>query len=227
MNKLILIIPICVICLSMGFAVSDAQEKTTAQTLSSHNKISLGSKTLAYPAPVWVIGSYDNEGAANMMTASWAGICCSVPPCLTISLRKATYTYGNIMQHRAYTVNIPSQQYLEQTDFFGMVSGRDVDKLAATGLTATAGEFVNAPYIAEFPIVIECKVIETLDLGLHTLFIGQIVDVKADPAILNESGTPDMDKLNTFIYAPGSSKYYTVGSHAGNAFSAGSTFKQD
>ena len=69
-------------------------------------KRSIGAKTIVYPAPAFVIGTYDQTGRPNVMTAAWAGICCSTPPCVAISLREATYTYGNIMEHQAFTVNI-------------------------------------------------------------------------------------------------------------------------
>ena len=70
-------------------------------------KKSLGPKTLAFPTPVWVVGTYDAEGKPNIMTAAWAGIVCSQPPCVGVSLRKATYTYGSLMLKKAFTVSIP------------------------------------------------------------------------------------------------------------------------
>lgn len=71
-------------------------------------KKSLGSQTLLYPTPVLLVGSYDSEGKPNLMTAAWGGICCSKPVCITVSLRKATYSYAGIMEHKAFTVGIPS-----------------------------------------------------------------------------------------------------------------------
>jgi flavin reductase (DIM6/NTAB) family NADH-FMN oxidoreductase RutF len=65
---------------------------------------SFGAKTLAFPAPVWVVGTYDQNGRPNVMTAAWAGICCSSPPCVSVSLRKATYSYGNIISRKAFTI---------------------------------------------------------------------------------------------------------------------------
>ena len=90
-------------------------------------KKSLGAKTLIVPTPVWCVGSYDTNGAPNVMTIAWGGICCSKPPCVTISLREATYTYGNIMERQAYTLSVPSEQYVKAADYFGLVSGRKVD----------------------------------------------------------------------------------------------------
>ena len=68
---------------------------------------SLGAKTLIYPAPVLVVGTYDKAGKPNVMTASWGGICCSQPPCIAVSLRKATYSYNNILERKAFTISIP------------------------------------------------------------------------------------------------------------------------
>ena len=87
-------------------------------------KKSVGARPFVYPTPVFVVGTYDKDGRPNVMTAAWGGICCSKPPCVTISLRKATYTYGNIMENRCFTISIPSQEYLKEVDYFGIASGK-------------------------------------------------------------------------------------------------------
>ena len=94
-------------------------------------KKSLGAKTLVFPTPVWVVGTYDGEGRPNAMTAAWGGICCSQPPCLAVSLRKATYTYGNILARKAFTINVPSEAYARQAFYLGMFPAKTVDKFAA------------------------------------------------------------------------------------------------
>ncbi len=87
-------------------------------------KISIGPATLLYPAPVLVIGTYDKDDQPNIMTASWSGICCSNPPCVAVSVREATYTHGNLMKHKAFTINIPPEDQLVQTVYVGFTSGR-------------------------------------------------------------------------------------------------------
>src|SRR5512136_926866 len=138
---------------------------------------SLGAQTLIYPAPVLVVGTYDKAGKPNVMTASWGGICCSQPPCVAVSLRKATYTYGNILERKAFTISIPSEAYVKEADYFGLVSGRGTDKFAATKLTPVHSDLVDAPYVKEFPLIVECKLAHVIDLGLHTQFVGEVVDV--------------------------------------------------
>ena len=147
-------------------------------------KKSLGAQTLIFPTPTWVVGTYDQQGRPNVMTAAWGGICCSDPPCLAVSLRKATYTYGNLMAQRAFTVSVPAESQVQAADYFGLVSGRDTDKFAATGLTPVRSDLVNAPYVAEFSLVLECRVVQVIELGLHTQFVGRILDVKAEEATL-------------------------------------------
>ena len=124
-------------------------------------KKSFGAKTLVYPTPVWVIGTYDKGGKANAMTIAWGGVCSSSPPCVAVSLRKATYTHGNILERKAFTVNVPSAAQAKIADYLGMVSGRTVDKFAAAELTAVKGDKVDAPYIQEFPLILECKLLST------------------------------------------------------------------
>jgi len=184
-------------------------------------KKSLGAKTLVSPIPVWVIGTYDKERKPNAATVAWGGICCSQPPCVAISLRKATYSYGNIVESKAFTVNVPSEKYVKEAQYFGTVSGRNVDKFSETGLTSVKSDLVDAPYVKEFPIVLECKLINTIEIGLHTQFIGEIMDVKADEQVLRENDVTDIEKIKPIIFAPDSFSYYGIGKSLGEAFSIG------
>jgi flavin reductase (DIM6/NTAB) family NADH-FMN oxidoreductase RutF len=184
-------------------------------------KNSLGAKTIVLTTPVWVVGTYDREGNPNVITAAWGGICCSQPPCIYVSLRKATYTYGNIMERKAFTVSIPSETYVKEADFFGVISGRAVDKLSEMGLTPVRSDLVDAPYVKEFPLVLECKVIKIIEIGLHTEFIGEIMDVKADDVVLNEKGLPDIEKVKPIILNSAEMTYHKVGDRVAQAFALG------
>ena len=188
-------------------------------------KKSLGAQTLIFPTPVWIVATYDKNGKANAMAAAWAGVCCSEPPCLTVSLRKATYSYGCIMDRKAYTVNVPSEKHAPEADYFGMASGRNADKFAATGLTAVKSDLVDAPYIAEFPMIVECRVLHTFEIGLHTQFIGEIMDVKVDETALNEKGIPDIAKVKPIIYATKMQTYFGIGQQLERAYSIGKEIK--
>jgi flavin reductase (DIM6/NTAB) family NADH-FMN oxidoreductase RutF len=184
-------------------------------------KKSIGAKPCVFPAPVWCIGSYDADGSPNVMTAAWGGICCSKPPAVTVSLRQATYTYSNIMARKAYTVSVPSREHIVAADYFGMASGRDFDKFAATGMTPTGSELVDAPYIAEFPMVLECSLLHTFEIGLHTMFVGEVVDVKVEESVLDADGKPDMGRAGVFAFAPEARAYHAVGEPLGKAFDIG------
>ena len=184
-------------------------------------KKSLGARNLVGMTPVWVVGTYDREGRPNVMTAAWVGVCCSRPPCVAVSLRKATYTFGNIIGRQAFTVNIPSESQAKAADYFGMVSGRETDKLSAAGLTPIKSDLVDAPYVEEFPLVLECEVIHNIEIGLHTQFIGEIKDIKADEAVLSGDGLPDIEKVKPFVFTPEVRDYYGLGPHIGSAYTMG------
>jgi flavin reductase (DIM6/NTAB) family NADH-FMN oxidoreductase RutF len=184
-------------------------------------KESLGAKTLIYPAPVLVVGTFDMAGRPNVMTASWGGICCSQPPCVAVALRKATYTYGNILERRAFTISIPSEKHVKEVDYFGLVSGRDTDKFAATELTPVTSDLVDAPYVKEFPIALECKLVEVFELGLHTQFVGEVVDVKVEKSVMSETGMVEIEKVRPLVFTPDTLGYYGVRLSLGRAFEAG------
>jgi flavin reductase (DIM6/NTAB) family NADH-FMN oxidoreductase RutF len=186
-------------------------------------KQSLPAQTILLPSPVLIIGSYDENGNANMMNAAWGGIASSSPPCISVSIREATLTYHNIKKNAAFTVNIPSEKYFAEADFVGMVTGRECDKFDLTHLTAEKSRLVNAPIVVEFPYSLECKLIKQVDVGSHTMFIGEIVGLVADHDVLNLRRLPDIEKVKPILFGSfGSMAYYGIGKKIGNAFDVGS-----
>jgi flavin reductase (DIM6/NTAB) family NADH-FMN oxidoreductase RutF len=190
-------------------------------------KKSIGARALVYPTPIFVVGTYDKSGKPNIMTAAWGGICCSSPPCVAVSIRKACHTYENIKIHEAFTVSIPSEKYVREVDYVGMVSGKNRDKFKVTGLTPVKSDVVNAPYVKEFPFVLECKLRHTIELGIHTQFVGEILDMKAEEDVLGANGIPDIERVKPFLYAPGYMAYYGIGKYLGKAFSLGKQVQEN
>lgn len=186
-------------------------------------KQSVGAKTLAMPTPVWLVGTYDADDKPNIMTIAWGGICCSTPPCVTVSLRKVTHSYAAIEARKAFTISIPSTQQVAQADFCGIASGRDTDKFGACNWTPVKSELVDAPYVDEVPLVIECRLLHTLEIGLHTQFVGEIVDIKADEAVIGAKGYPDITRVAPFIWDTAHRRYFGLGEQIGTAWEIGKT----
>jgi len=187
-------------------------------------KKSLGAKTLAQPAPVWAVSSYDEDGKANSMIAAWGGIASSDPASMTVSVRPSRHTFAGIMKHKAFTISICPEWLAAESDYLGMVSGSKEDKLAKTGLTAVDSDVVKAPYIDEFPMVIECELTETIEVGIHTMLVGEIKDVKCDEDKLIDGEHPDPKKIMPLIFTPGTRDYYTIGERVGKGFNMGKKF---
>ena len=188
-------------------------------------KKSIGAKTIAFPTPLWLVGTYDEQGRPNLMSAAWGGICCSKPPSVAVSLQETRYSYHNLRQRKAFTINIPSQAHVAEADYCGLVSGRTVDKFAATGLSAVKSELVAAPYVKEFPLILECRLTHSLKIGIHTQFIGEIIDVKAEESVLNEDGVPEIEKVAPIIFGPQIRSYHGIGKYLGKAFSVGKNIR--
>ena len=184
-------------------------------------KKSVGPKGLIMPKPALVVGSYSNEGVPDIMTAAWAGIANSDPMSIAVSIRPSRKTYENIMATGSFTINVPSARYVAETDYAGTFSGHDENKFEKLNLTPVKGDFVNAPYIEEFPIVIECEVSEMIDLGSHRQFIGKVMDTKVNQNLLDKDGRVDISALQPVAYSEGA--YFGYGQHLANA---GDIYKQ-
>ena len=194
-----------------------------------------GVRYLSYPQAVFVVCSYDYQKRPNLMTVALGGMCSHNPPLLFVSIKKTRYTHRNITERRAFTVNVPSSDHVAQVDYVGLVSGRTADKYAVCGLTAVPSDAVDAPFIEEFPTHAECVLYDAIELGSHTMFIGEIKKIMGDEDITtdlshmrpNANNIPDMIKARGIVYAvAGDSRCYcSLGTPLEKAYSAGRKFK--
>lgn len=187
-------------------------------------KKELGPGTIAFPTPVYIVATYGKDGTANAMNVAWGGVCSSEPPCVMAAIRKSRCTYDNIMERKAFTVNFPDAAHVKEADYFGLISGNKVNKFETAGLSPIKSKYVDAPIIGEFPLALECNCINTLQVGQHVLFIGEIVNVTADENCLNEEGNVDIQKADPIAFDPVASQYNRIGEIAAKAFSAGIEF---
>jgi flavin reductase (DIM6/NTAB) family NADH-FMN oxidoreductase RutF len=183
-------------------------------------KKNIGPRLGLYPTPVVLAGTYDEAGKPNLITLAWAGVCCSEPPSVQVSLRKDRHSHAAIMARRAFSVNVPSKKYLTEADYAGIVSGRNVNKFEATGLTPLKGEAVDAPLVAEFPVSMECRMTHVLELGSHDLFVGQIMACWIEEEALREGGKVNAGKIDPLTYMPGG-EYFGLGEFLSPGYTAG------
>jgi flavin reductase (DIM6/NTAB) family NADH-FMN oxidoreductase RutF len=183
-------------------------------------KKNAGARLGLYPTPVVLVGTYDGAGKPNLITLAWAGVCCSEPPSVQVSLRKDRYSHAAIMERKVFSVNVPSKKYLAEADYSGIVSGRNVNKFETAGLTPLQGEAVDAPLVAEFPVSMECRMTHVLELGSHDLFVGQIVACWIEEEALREGGKVDAGKIDPLAYMPGGD-YFGLGEFLSAGYTVG------
>ncbi|HAM78459.1 MAG: flavin reductase family protein [Treponema sp.] len=177
----------------------------------------LGAKTLFFPMPVLIIGTYDKDGKPNAMNAAWGGIADENQ--IWVCLDKSHATTKNIALTKEATIAFATTETLKASDYVGITSANKVpDKIAKAGLTASKSKNVNAPIFAQYPLTLECRLVKLLDEEKH-LF--QIVNVVADEKILTADGKVDLEKFRPLIFDCSGHGYYEFGKRAGNAFSDG------
>lgn len=178
----------------------------------------LGAKPLLYPMPVFIIGTYNNDGSANAMNAAWGGIADDTR--ISICLSAEHKTVENILAKKAFTVSMGTAGQVKACDYVGIVSGnKEPAKFEKAGWHATKSSFVDAPTIDELPLCLECKLI---NYDKQTsLLIGEIVNVCADNTILDADGKIDYTKLEPITYDSVNHKYVKLGEVVGSAFKDG------
>ncbi|HNV69111.1 MAG TPA: flavin reductase [Candidatus Ozemobacteraceae bacterium] len=169
--------------------------------------------TLLAPVPIVMVTTQTPGGKPNICTVAWAGIVCSNPPMLSISLQPSRHSFSHLMEQKEFVVNIPPRHLARETDMCGVISGRDEDKFEKTHLTPVPAKDVLPPLIRECPVNLECRVTKVIELGSHHLFIAEIVRVHVQKKLINETGRLAIEKARLLSYAHG--HYYAIGIRIG------------
>ena len=185
------------------------------------SKANIGSRIPVYPSPVVIIGANVLE-KANFLTVVWFSMVNFKPPTIAVVLNKGHYTNKGIHKNKTFSINIPSTNMLEATDYCSVVSGFDHDKSKV--FDVFYGELKTAPMIHECPLNAECRVTKTVELATHEVFFAEIIATHAETGILTDE-RPDVAKLNPILYSMYDNKYWNLGANIGEAMHIGKKFK--
>lgn len=165
------------------------------------------------PVPAVMVSVTDKEGKSNIITVAWAGTVCTNPPMVSISVRPSRFSYQILEETGEFVINLTNESLVKACDYCGVVSGRDVDKFAKTGLTPIPMEHVHAMGIDESPVNMECKITEKRELGSHTMFIAEVVGVTVDDRYMDETGKFHINESGLVMYSHG--EYFALGKKLG------------
>ena len=168
-----------------------------------------------FPMPVLMIATYNEDGSVDVMNAAW-GTAYSMTQ-IKLNLTESHKTVKNIKRTGACTVSLATKDYVAESDYLGIVSANTVnDKFEKSGLHSIKSDKVDAPIIEEYPICMECKLVNFDD---GTLL--DVVNVLAEEKYLNEDGSIKLDEIGIISYDPFGHGYYEVGKKVGKAFHDG------
>ena len=162
-----------------------------------------------YPVPLVLVTCADEQATPNIVTLAWVGTAAAKPPQVALAIRPSRYSHALISRTGEFAINIANEDLLPAVDQCGHVSGARTDKFARTGLTPEPASQIQAPLIAECPVNLECKLTQTIPLGSHDLFIGEIVAVHVDEELLDEHGFIDHSKAKAVAYV--GNEYWSLG----------------
>lgn len=174
-----------------------------------------------FPMPVLMIGTYNEDGTVDVMNAAWGTML--ERDQVILNLTETHKTVKNIRKRKAFTVSIADAKHVKEADYLGMVSGNTTpNKFENSGLTATKSENIDAPIINEFPICIECELLEgESDWGI----VGKVVNTLVDEEVMKEDNV-DITRLEAIAFDPYTHGYYKVVDRVGEAFKDGLQLKK-
>lgn len=179
-----------------------------------------GVKPYLFPMPTYMIGTYNEDESVDVMMMAWGGICAT--DMVALNLEEDHKTVANLKARKAFTLAVPGVDTLEASDFLGIASSNQMaDKFERSGLHATKSNRVDAPVITEYPLTLECEVVEMQDQPYGLRVLGKIVNVIADEKILDEKGKIDAGKIQAFAFDQMQNGYYGIGDKVGKAWNSG------
>lgn len=173
------------------------------------------------PMPVVLVGT-QVKGKVNFMAVGWCARVNGNPPMIACGIAQQHYTTEGVAGTKTFSVNIPSSDLLEKTDYCGIVSGAKTDKSEI--FDVFYGSLKTAPMIRECPVTLECRLVQTVPLPTHNLYIGEIAGAYADGRVLH-GGKPDFLEIDPLFLTMPDNRYWTLGTYAGDAWSAGKNLK--
>lgn len=177
-------------------------------------------KPYLFPMPTYLIGTYNEDDTVDVMMMAWGGICAE--DMVALNLEAEHKTVANIETRKAFTLAVPGTDTLRESDFFGIATANKMaDKFERSGLHAARSERVDAPVITEYPITLECQVIEMQSQPYGLRVLGKIVNVIADEKVLDEAGNIDVSKIHAFAFDQMQNGYYAIGEKVGQAWHSG------
>ena len=183
-------------------------------------KKELGVQPYLFPMPTYMIGTYNEDDSVDVMMMAWGGICDM--KMVALNLEADHKTVENLRQRNAFTLAVPGTETIKESDFLGIAtSNKMADKFERSGLHAVKSDKVDAPIIEEYPLTLECKVVEFQDQPYGLRVLGEIVNVLADESVLDEKGKIDAGKLHAFAFDQMRHDYYAIGDIVGKAWNAG------
>ena len=181
-----------------------------------------GAKEMCYPMPVFIIGTYNEDGTPNAMNAAWGGVTEEAE--LTICVEAGHKTAKNLLARKAFTVSMGTADQVVACDYVGIVSGNKVpDKFQKAGFHATRSPFVDAPLIDELPMALECEMISYDPESCR--LVGKVINVSVEETYLDADGKVDVAKLQPITFDPVHHSYLVLGEQVGKAFCDGLTIK--
>jgi flavin reductase (DIM6/NTAB) family NADH-FMN oxidoreductase RutF len=184
-------------------------------------KITLGAKNCLYPTPTTIVGANVN-GRPNFITIAHVGI--MDHGSISLSMNRSHYTNAGIKENKTFSVNIPSADMVKETDYCGLVSGKDHDKSRV--FEYFYGTLLSAPMIKKCPINMECKLIKIVDMPAHDIFIGEIVETFCEDNLMTDS-VVDFSKVRPTLFSMNDRSYWEIGRKFARAWDVGKELKKD
>ena len=170
--------------------------------------------TMIYPLPAVLVSCGIKEEEYNIITIAWTGTVSSDPPMCYISVRPQRHSYEIIKKTGEFVINLTTKELTRATDWCGVRSGKKYNKFKEMNLTPVKAKFVSVPLIQESPVNIECKVTEIKPLGVHHMFLAEVLAIHGDKKYMNkETGAFKLDKARPICYSHG--KYFELGEFIG------------
>jgi len=152
-------------------------------------------RSVLNPRTPLILSCRGRDGRNNALVVVYCCNCSYDPPMVMAGIVPSRFSHHIVKETGVFVANLVTESMRATFDYLGSHSGRDEDKLARLGIPLGEGVKVDAPFLLDSPVSIECSVTGSVMTGSHEMFIGTIEYVHADADLVGADGTIDWSKV--------------------------------
>lgn len=147
-------------------------------------------KSIVVPRPIAWVSSVSAAGVENLAPHSFFTMASEAPAVAQFTSIGAKDSLRNVLETREFVISLASEPQFEQVNATGTDYPREISEFEALGIEREPSAVVRPPRVADSPAVMECRLLDTIEVGNGTIVLGEVLHLAiAQHVVLGTRGS--------------------------------------